>query len=287
MRCESRTSLTGPYVDHLVGRTRPETAREPTSGESVVGLDEHGEPATREHGLGLLQLARQQVAEQKKRRKREKLKGRHPQPYREFLFGNGPADDPLPWTKDCVGWLRGVLGSDVQVATAALHRDEADPAHLHVVVLMPPGGWAEVERTSRVGAGKLRGRHFLSALQDDLHGEVASKYGLERGVKGSKALHAEIDRSRSLESRVKHLEGRLERTRNNFLVLAHAVMHLAPEPGQAMAAFEGAGVTKKHAEETYKVLSQLKRTPERTPERPPTPKRKPEPAERTPARGGR
>ena len=179
MLCESRGSLTGPYVDHLTGRTRPETAKQPKEGESVVGLDENGEPATREHGLGLLHLARQQVAEQKQLRKRSAR-----MPYREFLFGNGPADQPLPWAKDCVGWLRSVLPPESRVATAALHRDEADPAYLHVVVTMPPGGWSGVEKTSRVGAGKLRGRHFLSALQDDLHARVSVNYGLERGEKG-------------------------------------------------------------------------------------------------------
>ena len=205
-RCESRTRLTGPYVDHLSGRTRPDTAKMPEKGESVVALDENGDQASREHGLGLLHLARVQAAENKKRRKKEGKKGRPAVPYREFLWANGPADDPLPWVKDCVGWLRGVLGPDARIATAHLHRDEADPAHLHVVATMPYGGWSEVEKTSRVGGGELNGRYFLSALQDDLHGAVSSRYGLGRGEKGSKTLHVQIDRSKALASRLKRAE---------------------------------------------------------------------------------
>lgn len=71
------------------------------------------------------------------------------------------------------------------VVSGHVHRDETTPHAVFYVVPVDP-------------KGKLNARHYcggrqkMVALQDDFHNDVAKKFKLERGLKGSKAKHTTI-----------------------------------------------------------------------------------------------
>ena len=86
---------------------------------------------------------------------------------------------------DALDWLKEKHGAE-NIIHAGIHRDEKSP-HMYVFVVPIDD------------KGKLNCRHFLggsknvlSELQTEFHEKVANKYGLERGVKGSKAKHQRV-----------------------------------------------------------------------------------------------
>lgn len=117
--------------------------------------------------------------------------------------------------EDSLEWLRKKHGAD-NVVSASVHLDETTP-HLvaYVVPIVDRGG---KERKYSVGDGKntdgtqrrkmitktvgaetwLSAREFvgtrelLSDMQTDFAESVGSKYGLKRGIKGSKAIHRTV-----------------------------------------------------------------------------------------------
>ena len=213
-RTEPRSSLSGALVDHLQGRTRPGTALERTDGADVIVLDAQGDPVGDALADQTLRDARAwAVACERRRREKARRKGgRPPKLFRDAFFQGPRTSDrntALKFAKDCIQWINDVYGRGSRMATASVHLDEAVP-HVHVshAVADPDGlpGWSAVERSSRVGGGKLKGRDFLSALQDDFHAAVGERWGLARGEVGSKARHEPIDRAKSAASRVEVLE---------------------------------------------------------------------------------
>ena len=84
----------------------------------------------------------------------------------------------------CNDWVRKKFGTE-NVFFTAVHRDETTP---HISALVLPK-----DENGRLNARKFfGGREKMQALQDEFYNEVGQKFGLERGVRGSKAKHQSI-----------------------------------------------------------------------------------------------
>lgn len=84
----------------------------------------------------------------------------------------------------CSNWAREKFGKD-NVFFIAYHRDETTP---HVSLLLTP-----IDENGKLNARKFfGGRDKMSALQDDFYNSVGKEFGLDRGIKGSKAKHQTI-----------------------------------------------------------------------------------------------
>lgn len=94
----------------------------------------------------------------------------------------------------CDKWAKKTFG-EKNVFLITHHRDEKTP---HTSILLVP----KVEKTYKDGHKEfvlnakkyLGGREKLRALQTDFYNEVGKKFGLERGIEGSKAHHQEIQK---------------------------------------------------------------------------------------------
>ena len=170
-------------------------------------------------------------------------RGRRPQPYAEILFAGPPQyaderawdeDKETRWAKATVAWVKSRF-PDSLLVVASWHRDETSP-HIHVVIspkcidgdgdthygycqarnetvlrytaaarkqaTKPKGGKAP--RLGRKDSGKV-----MSALQTDYHQSVGAKFGLARGVVGSKAQHKAVDEMKSAKSHIKEAKAEL------------------------------------------------------------------------------
>jgi hypothetical protein len=88
------------------------------------------------------------------------------------------------WAKKSLQWAKQRYGED-NVVSATLHLDEKTP-HLHIAVVPLVNG--------KLNARHLfGGREKLSSMQDD-YAKAMEGFGLERGVKGSKAKHIDIQK---------------------------------------------------------------------------------------------
>lgn len=84
----------------------------------------------------------------------------------------------------CGKWAREKFG-DENVFFIAYHFDEKTP---HVSLLLTP-----IDENGKLNARKFfGGREKMSELQDDFFEKVGKEFGLERGIKGSKAKHQTI-----------------------------------------------------------------------------------------------
>ena len=84
----------------------------------------------------------------------------------------------------CANWAREKFGKE-NVFFIAYHRDETTP---HVSLLLTP-----IDENGKLNARKFfGGRDKMSALQDDFYNSVGKEFGLDRGIKGSKAKHQTI-----------------------------------------------------------------------------------------------
>lgn len=84
----------------------------------------------------------------------------------------------------CSNWARDKFGKE-NVFFIAYHRDETTP---HVSLLLTP-----IDENGKLNARKFfGGRDKMSALQDDFYNSVGKEFGLDRGIKGSKAKHQTI-----------------------------------------------------------------------------------------------
>lgn len=109
----------------------------------------------------------------------------------EFMltFGNEAKGkvDIEAWCKDNIEWLEKHFGGADNVVSAILHLDERTP-HIHAIVI-PLDEKEKLNYTKYLGGSKYR----LSELQDCYHAEVGSKHNLDRGDKGSKSRHQDVD----------------------------------------------------------------------------------------------
>ena len=109
------------------------------------------------------------------------------------------------WAKDSCGWLQKTFGKE-NVVSAVLHLDEKTP-HIHATVVPITRGErrkAKLEREKNAQSGKrtyrtkkdrprlcaddVMARDKLKAYQTT-YAEAMAKYGLQRGIDGSKARH--------------------------------------------------------------------------------------------------
>lgn len=94
----------------------------------------------------------------------------------------------------CDKWAKKTFG-EKNVFLITHHRDERTP---HTSILLVP----RVEKTYKDGHKEfvlnakkyLGGREKLRALQTDFYNDVGKKFGLERGIEGSKSKHQDIQR---------------------------------------------------------------------------------------------
>lgn len=109
----------------------------------------------------------------------------------EFMltFGNEAADliDIEAWSRDNLNWLKYHFGGEDNLISIILHVDEKTP-HIHAIVI-PFDEKGKLNYTKYLGGSKYR----LSELQDSYHEEVGKQHRLDRGMKGSKARHQDID----------------------------------------------------------------------------------------------
>lgn len=91
------------------------------------------------------------------------------------------------WCSDNMKWLEANFGGADNVVSAILHLDERTP-HIHAIVI-PLDEKGNLNYTKYLGGSKYR----LSELQDSYHQEVGQNHLLDRGMKGSKATHQDID----------------------------------------------------------------------------------------------
>ena len=200
VRLETRDTVDRNLVRHILGEVRPDTAVEAVGRRENTILVSDVEGAT--------EYARSFARTGKKG-------GRPPKHAVDCIFGGTPPiGSPDEWPREkedeyylaCLAWLSTYAGPHSRIAAAAIHRDETS-AHLHVLFVpvsegkdgrLKLGFTALLPRFSP-GAGRARDR--MSRLQDFFHAEVASKHGLERGVKGSQAKHEKVDRAKAAEFR--------------------------------------------------------------------------------------
>lgn len=91
------------------------------------------------------------------------------------------------WCHDNMKWLSTHFGGSQNVVSAILHLDERTP-HIHAIVI-PLDEKGKLNYTKYLGGSKYR----LSELQDNYHEQVGQLHNLDRGIKGSKAHHQDID----------------------------------------------------------------------------------------------
>ena len=85
---------------------------------------------------------------------------------------------------DALQWLKNKHGTD-NVFCSSIHRDETTP-HLCAYVI-------PLDENKKLNCRKYLGeRNSLRDMQTDFFNKVASKYDLDRGIKGSKAKHQTI-----------------------------------------------------------------------------------------------
>lgn len=85
---------------------------------------------------------------------------------------------------DAKRWLEKSFGAE-NVISSHVHRDEKTP---HAVFYVVP-----IDEKGKLNArGFFGGRQKMTAMQDAFYSKVAKKFGLERGVRGSKAEHETI-----------------------------------------------------------------------------------------------
>lgn len=125
-------------------------------------------------------------------------------------------------------WLEQKHGKE-NLISFAVHRDEQTP-HLHAMVIPVRRDAKGVEHLS--AAHYVDGRKKLSDLQTEFHEGVGKEFGLDRGVKGSKALHQDVKRYRTLVREAYKLG-------NEYQKSAREIPPFKGEPGLKILTAEG------------------------------------------------
>ena len=144
------------------------------------------------------------------------------------------------YTAAAAAWLM-KRAPGCRIEQLALHQDEAAP-HGHLLAVLADEqkrvGWNWVCQGLTDSRKKLKRGALMSAIQDCFHADVASKFGLERGTKGSTAVREEINRVRGAQLRAEEEEAELERLRAEVGLLNQAqktIEDLKAERDQARA----------------------------------------------------
>lgn len=84
------------------------------------------------------------------------------------------------WVEDNKKWVSNEFGAE-NIVRFSLHLDEKTP-HIHAVVV-------PITADGRLSAKELLGDRIELSLKQDRYAAAMADYGLERGIKGSKAIH--------------------------------------------------------------------------------------------------
>lgn len=122
-----------------------------------------------------------------KRRKNAVLAVEHLMTASPEFFQDMTKDRIELWAQTSVQWAKDAYG-EKNIASAELHLDESTP-HLHLVIVPLVKDKAGVEK---LNARELFGGHKKMMAMQDSYARRFESFGLERGVKGSKATHTEI-----------------------------------------------------------------------------------------------
>ena len=206
LRFQTRPKVMMPLLHRYDGTNPPAHATTPREGSPVVSLLE-GERARGEF-TALAARNAQKV------QRMLGLRGRVPVPLVDALMaGPPPWTSPEAWKEEKImewawsshGWLQGKLAAAsplAQISGCWLHRNKRSPhIFMCVIPLLEDNrlGWGKIQRAMGLG-GKATCRATrrsetsacLSAIQDDYWLQVARKFGLGRGEKGSRRRHEPV-----------------------------------------------------------------------------------------------
>lgn len=94
--------------------------------------------------------------------------------------------DATKYLNACNKWVCNKFGKE-NVFFIAYHKDETTP---HISILLTP-----IDESGKLNARKFfGGREKMRELQDDFYNKVGQSFGLERGIRGSKAKHQSIQK---------------------------------------------------------------------------------------------
>ena len=123
----------------------------------------------------------------------------------EFLVGFSPEEASRlslaqqdRYFSDARKWFEKLFGGPKNLLNVTIHADEHTSRHMTLFVM--PIQTIKDEKTEEILGEKLNCKHWLGSpsklalLQTRFNKDVASAYGLERGIQGSKAKHVEVDR---------------------------------------------------------------------------------------------
>ena len=127
--------------------------------------------------------------------------------------------DQDTWTKfldKTSSWVADQFGKE-NVLHASIHMDEKTP-HLHVVMvpIMQKDG-----RNVYSSSNFLKGPKGLAKLQTEYHKKVGKKYGLDRGIEGSRATHQELKTFTQREEALSRNEDLVKEKTNELLENKH------------------------------------------------------------------
>ena len=94
------------------------------------------------------------------------------------------------WCKNTLEWAKNNFceNNNDNIAYAVLHLEDESTPHIHIVII-------PLDRNGRLNANKyIGGKGTFSKLQTSYHKETLEKYGVERGVKGSRASQETLRR---------------------------------------------------------------------------------------------
>ncbi len=144
-----------------------------------------------------------------------------------FTTSESIGDDNVykEWYKDNLEFLYKHFGKD-NVHSAFIHDDEQfegkkTPNHMHIFVTPfweGKGRWILGAKHFTGTTKESSGKQKLSKLQDDYYNEVSKKYGLDRGLKGSKAKHLDPSVYKSNFEKMMEKEKNAEKKRNESLM---------------------------------------------------------------------
>ena len=123
----------------------------------------------------------------------------------EILVGFSPSEasrlsraEQDRYFADAKEWFVKLFGGPKNLLNTTIHGDGHTSRHMTMFVM--PIETVKDEQTGEELGEKFNCKHWLggakrlSLLQTRFHDDVAGRYGLERGILGSKAKHQEVDR---------------------------------------------------------------------------------------------
>ena len=179
----------------LEGRCKHATReRQPQNADPALKCENHVDRTTRE----TLQAFDRRLAELPKIRK-DNVRAV------EILVGFSPSEaarlskaEQDRYFADAKEWFVRLFGGPKNLLNTTIHADEHTSRHMTMFVM--PIEAIKDEQTGKELGEKFNCKHWLggakrlSLLQTRFHNDVAGRYGLERGIVGSKAKHQEVDR---------------------------------------------------------------------------------------------